>query len=177
MPLRPLPAQVWFCLACDDQPPWKADEKKPCPTCGTTEAGQGGHPDSGQWRTSGNREENNRPRPAIRPSEGGRVAVGPAPGRGVPALSQPRLRRRPRPGSPVRMAARLRATARRARRRHLRLRGASDLGSTGGIRLNQPVVGMATDRIGDGYWLVATDGGIFTFGAARFLRREPAASG
>ncbi len=37
MPLRPLPAQVWFCLACDDQPPWKADEKKPCPTCGRTD--------------------------------------------------------------------------------------------------------------------------------------------
>jgi hypothetical protein len=37
MPLRPLPAQVWFCLGCDDQPPWKADEKKPCPTCGTTD--------------------------------------------------------------------------------------------------------------------------------------------
>jgi hypothetical protein len=37
MPLRPLPAQVWFCLGCDDQPPWKADEKKSCPTCGTTD--------------------------------------------------------------------------------------------------------------------------------------------
>ena len=37
MPLRPLPAQVWFCLGCDDQPPWTADEKKACPTCGTTD--------------------------------------------------------------------------------------------------------------------------------------------
>ena len=29
---------VWFCLACDDQPPWKADEKKPCPTCKSTDS-------------------------------------------------------------------------------------------------------------------------------------------
>jgi hypothetical protein len=28
---------VWFCLACDDQAPWTADEVKPCPTCGNTE--------------------------------------------------------------------------------------------------------------------------------------------
>jgi hypothetical protein len=38
MPLRPLPARVWFCVACDDQAPWKADEKKPCPTCETTDS-------------------------------------------------------------------------------------------------------------------------------------------
>jgi hypothetical protein len=38
MPLSSPASQVWFCLACDDQPPWKADEKKPCPTCGTTES-------------------------------------------------------------------------------------------------------------------------------------------
>ena len=30
-------AQVWFCLACDDQPPWKADVLRPCPTCQSTE--------------------------------------------------------------------------------------------------------------------------------------------
>ena len=24
---------VWFCPACDDQPPWKADVLPPCPTC------------------------------------------------------------------------------------------------------------------------------------------------
>ena len=30
-------AQVWFCTACDDQPPWMADEVKPCPTCESTE--------------------------------------------------------------------------------------------------------------------------------------------
>jgi hypothetical protein len=28
---------VWFCLACDDQAPWTADEVKPCPTCGSVE--------------------------------------------------------------------------------------------------------------------------------------------
>src|SRR5439155_648636 len=42
-------------------------------------------------------------------------------------------------------------------------------GSTGGIRLNQPVVGMAATTTGGGYWLVARDGGIFAFGDARFL--------
>jgi hypothetical protein len=29
-------AQVWFCLACDDQPPWKDDILRPCPTCQST---------------------------------------------------------------------------------------------------------------------------------------------
>ena len=33
------------------------------------------------------------------------------------------------------------------------------LGSTGAIRLNQPIVGMAATPTGDGYWMVATDGG------------------
>ncbi|HEY2430190.1 MAG TPA: hypothetical protein VGI06_14725, partial [Acidimicrobiales bacterium] len=32
--------------------------------------------------------------------------------------------------------------------------------------LNQPIVGMAA--VAGGYWLVASDGGIFSFGAARF---------
>ena len=41
-------------------------------------------------------------------------------------------------------------------------------GSTGGMRLNQPVVGMAATPTGNGYWLVASDGGIFTFGDATF---------
>ena len=41
-------------------------------------------------------------------------------------------------------------------------------GSTGAIRLNQPVVGMATTRSGNGYWLVASDGGVFAFGDAVF---------
>ena len=41
-------------------------------------------------------------------------------------------------------------------------------GSTGGIHLNQPIVGMAPTPDGQGYWLVASDGGIFSFGDARF---------
>jgi hypothetical protein len=41
-------------------------------------------------------------------------------------------------------------------------------GSTGGITLNQPVVGMADTADGGGYWLVARDGGIFAFGDAPY---------
>ncbi len=41
-------------------------------------------------------------------------------------------------------------------------------GSTGNIKLNQPVVGMAGTPSMKGYWMVATDGGIFTFGDAGF---------
>jgi len=41
-------------------------------------------------------------------------------------------------------------------------------GGTGGMHLNQPIVGMATDSTADGYWLVASDGGIFAFGDASF---------
>ena len=36
----------------------------------------------------------------------------------------------------------------------------------GAIHLNQPIVGMAATPDGKGYWLVASDGGIFTFGDA-----------
>jgi hypothetical protein len=46
--------------------------------------------------------------------------------------------------------------------------GAQFYGSTGGLRLNQPIVGMAGTRDSAGYWLVASDGGIFTFGDAPF---------
>ncbi|HKY75134.1 MAG TPA: Calx-beta domain-containing protein [Acidimicrobiia bacterium] len=42
-------------------------------------------------------------------------------------------------------------------------------GSTGAIRLNQPIVGMAATPSGKGYWLVASDGGIFAFGDASFF--------
>jgi hypothetical protein len=24
---------VWFCVACDDQPPWTAEVLRPCPAC------------------------------------------------------------------------------------------------------------------------------------------------
>ena len=42
-------------------------------------------------------------------------------------------------------------------------------GSTGDLRLNQPIVGMAATPDRGGYWLVASDGGIFTFGDAGFF--------
>ena len=41
-------------------------------------------------------------------------------------------------------------------------------GSTGGLRLNKPVVGMAATPDGGGYWLVASDGGVFTYGDAAY---------
>jgi hypothetical protein len=41
-------------------------------------------------------------------------------------------------------------------------------GSTGAIKLNQPIVGMAATPDGKGYWMVASDGGIFAFGNAGF---------
>jgi SpoIID/LytB domain protein len=41
-------------------------------------------------------------------------------------------------------------------------------GSTGGLHLNKPVVGMAPTPDGGGYFLVAADGGVFAFGDARF---------
>ena len=36
------------------------------------------------------------------------------------------------------------------------------------MHLNRPIVGMAADQTGGGYWLVASDGGIFSFGDAAF---------
>ena len=41
-------------------------------------------------------------------------------------------------------------------------------GSTGGVALAKPIVGMATTPDRKGYWLVASDGGIFAFGDAHF---------
>jgi hypothetical protein len=38
----------------------------------------------------------------------------------------------------------------------------------GGQHLNAPVVGIAPTPSGNGYWLVASDGGMFTFGDAKF---------
>src|SRR5687767_200424 len=45
---------------------------------------------------------------------------------------------------------------------------AAFLGSTGAIKLNQPIVGMAATPDGRGYWMVASDGGIFAYGTAAF---------
>jgi hypothetical protein len=42
-------------------------------------------------------------------------------------------------------------------------------GSTGGHRLNQPVVGMTPAHGGPGYWMVASDGGLFNYGGAGFF--------
>jgi hypothetical protein len=42
------------------------------------------------------------------------------------------------------------------------------LGNLGATPLNQPIVGMATTADGGGYWMVASDGGIFAFGDAGF---------
>jgi hypothetical protein len=41
-------------------------------------------------------------------------------------------------------------------------------GSTGDVRLNQPILKMAATPSGKGYWFVASDGGIFSFGDATF---------
>jgi hypothetical protein len=43
--------------------------------------------------------------------------------------------------------------------------GATCYGAMTGTHLNLPVVGMAVDRATGGYWLVASDGGIFSFNA------------
>ncbi|HEY5077617.1 MAG TPA: hypothetical protein VIJ48_08950, partial [Acidimicrobiia bacterium] len=51
-------------------------------------------------------------------------------------------------------------------------------GSTGSIRLNQPIVGMAASPDRHGYWFVARDGGVFSFGDAPFQGScPPAGSG
>jgi hypothetical protein len=46
--------------------------------------------------------------------------------------------------------------------------GARFFGSAGGLRLAQPIVGIAPTTSGLGYWLVAKDGGVFTYGDAKF---------
>ena len=48
--------------------------------------------------------------------------------------------------------------------------GAPTLGSPAsfGIHLNQPILSMASTPSGHGYWLVASDGGVFSFGNAIF---------
>ena len=45
-------------------------------------------------------------------------------------------------------------------------------GSTGSLTLNKPIVGMAATPDGQGYWLVASDGGVFAFGDAALPRLD-----
>ena len=45
---------------------------------------------------------------------------------------------------------------------------ANFFGSTGSLRLNAPIVGMASTPDGQGYWLVGSDGGVFAFRDAGF---------
>jgi ribosomal protein L24E len=45
---------------------------------------------------------------------------------------------------------------------------ANNFGDMAGRQLNRPMVGMSPTADGRGYWLVASDGGIFAFGDARF---------
>ena len=42
------------------------------------------------------------------------------------------------------------------------------IAATGALALNEPIVGLTLAPGGGGYWLVASDGGIFTFGGASF---------
>jgi hypothetical protein len=42
-------------------------------------------------------------------------------------------------------------------------------GSTGGKRLNAPIVGLAQSALAGGYWMAASDGGVFAFGSSRFF--------
>jgi hypothetical protein len=46
--------------------------------------------------------------------------------------------------------------------------GSPFCGSTGGMALNAPIVGMAAANNTGGYWLAASDGGVFAYGGARF---------
>jgi Putative peptidoglycan binding domain/L,D-transpeptidase catalytic domain len=45
---------------------------------------------------------------------------------------------------------------------------AGNFGPSGGLTLNAPPVGMAATHDGGGYWIVASDGGIFNYGDAAF---------
>jgi hypothetical protein len=46
---------------------------------------------------------------------------------------------------------------------------ANNFGDASGLPLNKPVVGMTPTSDGQGYWLVASDGGIFDYGDAGFF--------
>jgi hypothetical protein len=46
---------------------------------------------------------------------------------------------------------------------------AGHYGDAASVALNRPIVGMSPTSTGLGYWLVASDGGIFAYGDARFF--------
>ncbi len=66
-------------------------------------------------------------------------------------------------------AGRRRLLAGGLRRGHLLLRRCRLLRLGGHHPLNKPIVGMAATPDGGGYWLVASDGGIFSYGDAGFF--------
>ena len=47
--------------------------------------------------------------------------------------------------------------------------GVPALGDVAGTRLGAPIVDLTADPGADGYWLLGGDGGVFSFGSARFL--------
>jgi hypothetical protein len=51
--------------------------------------------------------------------------------------------------------------------------GPSFYGSTGNLKLNQPVVALTSTADGKGYWFVAKDGGVFAYGDAAFHGSVP----
>jgi hypothetical protein len=60
------------------------------------------------------------------------------------------------------------AAAATATANHVTAHGAADLGSPP-TTLQQPAVGIAATPSHDGYWVVGSDGGVFSFGDARFF--------
>jgi hypothetical protein len=55
--------------------------------------------------------------------------------------------------------------------------GLAPAGTTGSKHLNAPIVGMVPSTDGGGYFMVASDGGVFAFGDARFEGSCPAIGG
>jgi len=54
---------------------------------------------------------------------------------------------------------------------YINIKGAGETcGNAAALHLNAPIVGIATSTMtGDGYWLVASDGGVFAYGSAQFF--------
>ena len=99
-----------------------------------------------------------RPTAASSPSATPRSTARPAPSRSTARSS---AWRRPRPATATGWSPPTAASSPSATPRFH--------GSTGGIALNRPIVGMAATRSGNGYWFAAADGGVFAFGDAQSL--------